>query len=280
MKNFQLIVLIWEVTENVSGKKLQQPMKTKSLPFKFYTSSNLTLTKNLVNELFFDEHFEEIRHRCFLSISVVIFFILIAFFDVKVIVEILELPVQQVRFFQTAPGEYFLSTFKIAFYTGTLFSIPILLSQFAFFLLPGLTSREKALIFGLLVSSVFFFLSGLCFSYFILIPAALTFFINYSVEVLEPLWSFDQYFSFVSVLFLSTGVVFQLPVLQVLLSLAKLVNGVAMLKIWKYVFLLSTILGAILTPSADPLTQILLSGAVFFLYILGSSAAIFFSKFN
>jgi sec-independent protein translocase protein TatC len=253
-------------------------MQRNSIPFKFYTCSNISNNKNLLTELFFDEHLDEIRQRCFQSIFVVLSLVLVAFFEIKEIVKILEVPVQNVRFFQASPGEYFLSTLKISFYTGIVFSIPVLLSQIIFFLLPGLTSREKKLIVGLLLSSVFLFLGGLLFSYFVLIPAALKFFINYSVDVIEPLWSFDQYFSFILVLFLSTGIIFQLPVVQVMLSFSKIITGNKMLELWKYVLLLSTVIGAILTPSADPLTQLLLSGAVFLLYILGSFFAIFLTK--
>ena len=151
-------------------------------------------------------------------------------------------------------------------------------SQLIFFLLPGLTSREKKLIIGLITSSFIFFLLGLIFSYFVLIPAALKFFLNYSSDVVEPLLSFDQYFSFILVLFLSTGLIFQVPVVQVLLSFSKIITGEKMLQGWKYVVLFSTIIGAVITPSADPLTQLLLSGAVFFLYLLGSIISILLTK--
>ena len=253
-------------------------MKRNSVPFKFYTCSKISNRKNLLTELFFDEHLDEIRQRCFQSIFIIFLFIAFAFFEVKEIVRVLQVPVENVRFFQSSPGEYFLSTLKISFYTGFVFSIPIILSQLIFFLLPGLTSREKKLIIGLLLSSVMLFLGGLIFSYFVLIPAALKFFINYSVDVIEPLWSFDQYFSFILVLFLSTGISFQLPVIQVMLSFSKIITGKKMLELWKYVLLLSTVMGAVLTPSADPLTQLLLSGAVFFLYLIGSCFAIFLTK--
>jgi sec-independent protein translocase protein TatC len=143
---------------------------------------------------------------------------------------------------------------------------------------PGLTSQEKKIIIGLLLSSIVLFLTGLIFSYYVLIPAALNFFLNYSEDVIEPLWSFDQYFSFILVLFLSTGIIFQLPVVQVILSFSKIITGKKMLQLWKYVLLLSTVIGAVLTPSADPLTQLLLSGAVFILYLLGSGIAIFLTK--
>lgn len=250
----------------------------KQNTFRFYTYSNIAKTKNFLTELFFDEHIEEIRQRCFQGFFLILLVILGAFLDIKHLVKILEVPVEDIRFFQASPGEYFISTVKIAFYAGLILSIPILLSQLIFFLLPGLTWREKKLIVGLIISSFLLFILGLIFSYSVLIPAALKFFSNYSSDVIEPLLSFDQYFSFILVLFLSTGIIFQVPILQVILSFSKIITGKKMLEGWKYILLFSTVIGAILTPSADPFTQLLLSGAVFFLYLIGSLFSIFLVK--
>jgi sec-independent protein translocase protein TatC len=253
-------------------------MKTPHILFKFNKFSKLKKEKKDFIELLTSEHVEEIRQRCFQSVFVIIFFILISFLQIKLIVQLLQKPVETIRFFQTSPGEYFLSTLKISIYTGIIFSIPLVLSQIIFFLLPGLRNEEKKIIVSLILSSVLLFFISLLFSYFILIPAALTFFINYGSEVIEPLWSFDQYFNFMLILFLSTGIVFQIPVVQIILSFSKIISGIQMLKLWKYIFLISTILGAILTPSIDPLTQLLLSGAVFLLYLIGSLLVIILSK--
>jgi len=121
----------------------------------------------------------------------------------------------------------------------------------------------------LLLSSFGLFSFGLIFSYYILIPAALNFFLNYSDEVIEPLWSFDQYFEFVLILFYSTGLAFQIPIIQILLGLANIVSAKQMLDSWRYVIIVSTIIGAVLTPSTDPFTQLLLSSAILLLYFSG-----------
>jgi sec-independent protein translocase protein TatC len=136
-------------------------------------------------------------------------------------------------------------------------------------LLPGLTKKETKVILPLLLSSLCLFGFGLIFSYYALIPAALNFFLTYSDEVIEPLWSFDQYFEFILVLFYSTGLAFQIPVIQILLGLLNIVSAKQMLAAWRYVILISTIIGAILTPSTDPLTQSLLSVAILMLYFSG-----------
>jgi sec-independent protein translocase protein TatC len=166
----------------------------KNSDFSFNTNSTLSL------ELPFSEHIEELRQRIFHLFWIVLLLTCAAFFEVKFLVKILELPVNDVKFFQLSPGEYFFSTVKISFYTGLLFGSPFVMSQIILFLLPGLTNNEKKIILPLLVSSLLLFALGLLFSYYILIPAALNFLLSYSDEVIEPFWSFDQYLEFILVL--------------------------------------------------------------------------------
>lgn len=234
-------------------------------------NSNFNFTDNAIVrlELPFSEHVEELRQRIFLVLGIILLFTCFAFVEVKSLVKILELPISDVRFFQLSPGEYFISTIKIAFYIGLLFSSPVFTSQLILFLLPGLTKKETRIILPLLISSLVLFVLGLAFSYYTLIPAALNFFLNYSEEVLEPFWSFDQYFEFILVLFYSTGLAFQIPIVQILIGLLNIVSPRQMLSAWRYIILISTILGAILTPSTDPLTQLLLSLAILLLYFSG-----------
>nr|QWK41694.1 Sec-independent protein translocase component TatC [Akkesiphycus lubricus] len=247
----------------------------KLLKFKFYSVTDVINTSSRsATELYFNEHFDELRQRTFHILSFLALITSFTFYNVKLLVKILEGPVSNIQFFQLSPGEYFVSTLIISFYAGVLFSTPLLLSQTLFFFKPALTKNEKNIILGLLVSSIFLFIIGLLFSYFLLIPAALNFFIFYGSEVIEPFWSFTQYFNFVSTLFFSTGLVFQVPIVQIILSLAKIIDPIKMLNYWRPMILFSTILGAVLTPSADPITQLLLSGALFLLYFLGSIISI------
>ena len=195
-------------------------------------------------------------------------------FNVKPIVKILEDPVSKIQFFQLSPGEYFISILIIYFSIGVLFSIPLLLSRLLFFLRPTLNKNERNIIVWILISSVSLFFLVLLFSYFLLIPAVLNFFVFYGSEVIEPLCSFTQYSNFVSALFFSTGLVFQVPTVQVILSLSKIIDPIKMFNYWRPMIIFSTILAAVLTPSADPITQSSLSSALFLLHILGNIISI------
>ena len=141
-----------------------------------------------------------------------------------------------------------------------------------------MTKNERKTILPIILGALSLFISGLVFGYSVLVPAALNFFINYGSEVVEPFWSFEQYFEFILILLFSTGLAFQLPVIQIMLGLLRVVSGETMLSIWRYVILASTVIGAILTPSVDPLTQILMSSIVILLYFLGAGVVLLIEK--
>jgi sec-independent protein translocase protein TatC len=215
------------------------------------------------------DHLEELRQRIFYSLIAIVVCIIGCFAFVKPIVQLLEVPAKGVKFLQLAPGEYFFVSIKVAGYTGLVLSAPFILYQIVAFVLPGLTRREKRFLAPVVLGSSVLFLAGLAFSYTLLIPAALNFFISYGAEVVEQAWSIDRYFEFVLLLMFSTGLAFQIPVLQALLGFLGIVSSERMLSGWKYVLLGAAILGAVITPSTDPLTQSLLGGAVLGLYFGG-----------
>ncbi|OMO88700.1 hypothetical protein COLO4_20120 [Corchorus olitorius] len=218
------------------------------------------------------DHLEELRQRIFVSVLAVGAAMLGCFAFSKELIMFLEAPVkaQGVRFLQLAPGEFFFTTLKVSGYCGLLLGSPIILYEIIAFVLPGLTREERKFLGPIVLGSSILFYAGIAFSYSVLTPAALNFFVNYAEGVVESLWSIDQYFEFVLVLMFSTGLSFQVPVIQFLLGQLGLVSGDQMLSIWRYVVVGAVIAAAVLTPSTDPLTQMLLATPLFGLYLGGA----------
>jgi sec-independent protein translocase protein TatC len=216
------------------------------------------------------DHLEELRMRIFFSLAGILVGIVLCFWQVNPIVSLLEQPAQGAKFLQLAPGEYFFVSIKVAGYSGALIASPFVLYQIIQFVLPGLTKRERRFIGPIVLGSSVLFWVGLFFAYEALIPAALNFFINYGGDVVEQSWSIDRYFEFILLLLFSTGIAFQIPVIQILLGLLGIVSGRQMIGAWRTVMLGAVVLGAVLTPSTDPLTQSLLGGAVITLYFGGA----------
>ncbi|XP_065881687.1 sec-independent protein translocase protein TATC, chloroplastic [Euphorbia lathyris] len=218
------------------------------------------------------DHLEELRQRIFVSVLAVGGAILGCFTFSKELIMILEAPVKEqgVRFLQLAPGEFFFTTVKVSGYCGLLLGSPIILYEVIAFVLPGLTRSERRFLGPIVLGSSVLFYTGIGFSYSVLVPAALNFFVSYAEGVVESLWSIDQYFEFVLVLMFSTGISFQVPVIQFLLGQVGLVSGDQMLSIWRYVVVGAVVAAAVLTPSTDPLTQMLLAGPLLGLYLGGA----------
>lgn len=220
-------------------------------------------------EMSFFDHLEELRQRIFISLIAVIVSAISCFAFVKPIVAWLEVPAEGVKFLQLAPGEFFFVSIQVAGYTGIILAAPVILYQIVQFVLPGLTRKERRFLAPVVFGSSILFFAGLAFAYYVLIPAALKFFIGYGGDVVEQLWSIDKYFKFILLLMFSTGLAFQIPVIQLLLGMLNIVSSQQMLSGWRIVILASLILGAVITPSTDPLTQSLLGGAVLTLYFGG-----------
>ncbi|MBK1988738.1 twin-arginine translocase subunit TatC [Sphaerospermopsis aphanizomenoides BCCUSP55] len=220
-------------------------------------------------EMSFFDHLEELRLRIFYSLIAVVLGVIGCFVVVKPLVQLLEVPAHGIKFLQLAPGEYFFVSIKVAGYSGLVLASPFILYQIIQFVLPGLTRRERRLLGPVVLGSSVLFVGGLVFAYFLLIPAALQFFINYGADVVEQLWSIEKYFEFVLLLLFTTGIAFQIPIIQLLLGSLGIVSSTQMLAGWRFVIMSAVVLGAILTPSTDPLTQSLLAGAVLGLYFGG-----------
>lgn len=249
--------------ETLDNQTLTSPHEVDSDPDTFLDEVPADVEMSLF------DHLEELRRRIFYSLIAVFICIAGCFFVVKRIVELLEVPAQGAKFLQLSPGEYFFVSIKVAGYTGLLLASPFILYQVIMFVLPGLTRRERRILGPVILGSSVLFFAGLGFAYIALIPAALNFFISYGADVVEQLWSIDRYFEFVLLLLFSTGLAFQIPIVQLILGVLGIVSSQQMLSAWRFVLLGAAVLGAVLTPSTDPVTQSLLGGAVLVLYFGG-----------
>ena len=254
--------------ETASAKLYTPGKRPDSQPDEDDRSAYLDELPDDVEMSLFD-HLDELRMRVFYALIAVVVGVVACFTNVRQIVELLEVPAQGAKFLQLSPGEYFFVSIKVAGYSGILLASPFILYQIIQFVLPGMTRRERRLIGPVVIGSSVLFFAGLAFAYIALVPAALNFFISYGADVVEQMWSIDRYFEFVLLLMFSTGLAFQIPVVQLLLGLLGIVSSKQMLSGWRYILLGAAILGAVLTPSTDPITQSLLGGAVLFLYFGG-----------
>jgi sec-independent protein translocase protein TatC len=169
----------------------------------------------------------------------------------------------------TALTEPFMSHLKIGFIAGIMLMIPVLLRQIWLFIAPGLLPRERAYAGQFVFFATIFFAVGVLFCFYILLPIAVPFLISYKAEHLTPIIKIGDYIDFTLKFMLATGAVFELPLIMILLGRMGIINVDSLTKFRKYAFLISFIIGGIVTPTPDAFNMTIMSIPIYLLYELG-----------
>jgi sec-independent protein translocase protein TatC len=169
----------------------------------------------------------------------------------------------------TAPADAFMVRFRLALTAGVLIASPVLIAQLWLFVSPGLYGKEKKIILPLLAVISFFFIAGALFAFFIVLPPTLDFLMGYETPYLKPLISIGEYVSFAGGFVLAFGVAFNLPVAVALFSIAGLVRHSQLVEWRKFAVVLLFLAAAVLTPSPDVVSQLMLGVPLVLLYETG-----------
>lgn len=167
------------------------------------------------------------------------------------------------KLYFTRPAEAFVIYFKVAVMTGAIFSSPILFYQFWAFLVPAFTRREKRALSILVPASVGLFMMGIAFSYFFVLPQGLKFFMSFTNDVVQSMWSMESYLDFVVMLVVPFGFIFDFPLL---LASAGIVSSLQLRRMRKCIYFLAFVVAAIITPTTDIISQTLLAAPMIVLY--------------
>ena len=158
-------------------------------------------------------------------------------------------------------------SFQLAFYAGLILAFPLLLFFLAQFIVPALSRKEKKYVFPAILIGFGLFLTGVCFSYFWILPQTLKFFFQ-DAKSLEwtPTWTVREYFSFVTQMTLALGVAFELPVAVIALVYLGFVSYELLSRTRPYAYVLVLILAAVIAPTPDVITFISMGTPMCLLY--------------
>jgi sec-independent protein translocase protein TatC len=156
----------------------------------------------------------------------------------------------------------------LGLYLGIVIAMPVVLYQIWQFIAPGLYKQERHGALTFVLSSVFLFLAGIAFGYFVMLPYILKFLIGIQGPF-KPLISINEYFDLVLAVLLGLGVIFELPVLIFFLSLFGIVTPRFLWKNFRYALLAITIIAAIVTPTPDATTMLVFMAPMVVLYFIG-----------
>lgn len=214
----------------------------------------------------FIEHLDELRKVLIQSAIILVVLTAVCWFVSDKLLDFLVkgLPLESLYF--TSPVEAFSARLRVSFVVAVMIAAPFVLFKIWAFIAPGLFSHERRRVYPLVITSSALFYVGVLFCYFVLIPVVLKFLLGFSTDILNPLISVNSYFTFVSRLCFTFGIVFQIPIVVLLLSAMGLVTPQLLLKSWRYGVVVIFVASAILTPP-DAVSLVLMAGPIVMLYI-------------
>ena len=178
----------------------------------------------------------------------------------------------------TEPAEAFWMYMKIGFIAGIFLALPFVFTQVWLFISPGLLPKERRYALPFVISATVLFILGALFCQYFLLPFAIQFLLTYQTEGLVPMISVGKYVDFVSKFLLASGLIFELPLIILVLSKLGIVTPQFLAKQRKYAILLAFIAAAILTPTPDMFNQTLMAMPIIVLYEVGIIVARLFGR--
>ncbi|MDA8171630.1 MAG: twin-arginine translocase subunit TatC [Nitrospiraceae bacterium] len=177
-----------------------------------------------------------------------------------------------------APAEAFWMYIKVAAIAALIVSLPLVFQQIWKFISPGLVHKEKRLVAPFVLGGSALFVSGAAFCYLVVLPFALDFLLNYQTQYIKPMISVGNYMDFCLKFILAFGIVFELPMIIVLLARMGVVSVQTLAKNRKYAVLAAFVIAAVLTPTPDAFNQTLMAVPMILLYEIGIIAARIFVR--
>jgi sec-independent protein translocase protein TatC len=234
-------------------------------------------------EMPFLDHLEELRSRLIKALLSVTFFTALSWFFIERIFDFLVMPYRQavvlakaqvqdpatlesVRLIFTNPTGGFMIYIKLAITVGILFSIPVIVFQVWQFIAPGLLLRERRIAVWVVFFTTVCFMAGALFCYYVVLKYGLGFLLTFQSDVLTPMVSIDEYFGFVTILLIVFGLVFEMPVIAFFLTKIGLLTPEFMRQKRRYSIVAIFVAAAVLTPSTDAFTMMLLVLPLLVLY--------------
>ncbi|MBI3404061.1 MAG: twin-arginine translocase subunit TatC [Acidobacteria bacterium] len=227
---------------------------------------------------FFD-HLEELRKRIIYSLVAISVGVVVGFSWADQAYNILSRPIydalrdaglpEKLNYISPLGPARLLIT--VGLYLGVVIAAPVVFHQIWLFVAPGLYKNERKAVTGFLISSVFLFLAGTAFAYYVLLPITLKFLLGFAAfdPRISPMITMDEYLDFVLVILLGIGVIFQLPILIFILSIFGLVTPAFLWNNFRYAVLIIAIVAAVVTPTTDVITMGVFMAPMLLLYIVG-----------
>jgi len=224
------------------------------------------------------EHLQELRRRVVISVAALAVGIGVSIWPLtKYTVHFLVIPAQRelpgFKLHQFQLLDYWSTYFKVSLLLGLALAMPVIVYQMLAFVGPGLTKQERRWLIPIVLGASAMFVAGMAFGYYAELPPALRFLLKPNTDDVEATIGVQTYIDTVVRLLFITGLVFEMPLIIMGLAKIGVVTSAKLIRLWRYAILFAVVLAAIVTPSIDPITQLVVATPILVLYFAGALLA-------
>ena len=242
-------------------------------------NSLMTRLEEAGGQMTFFEHLTELRKRIINSLYAIGIGAFVGVALAKYVINWITKPIIKAlsdahlnaHLFYTHPAGYLNTYITLGVYIGIVLASPVVLYQVWLFVAPALYRHERSAITAFVFSTVFLFLGGIAFGYFVTLPYVLRFLVTFQGNAgpIAPMITVNEYFDLVLMILLGLGLVFELPVLIFVLSLFGIVTPQFLWRNFRYAIAIIAIVAAIITPTPDAQTMLIFMVPMVALYFVG-----------
>jgi sec-independent protein translocase protein TatC len=249
--------------------------------------SSGTAAQERDKELSLVQHLGELRDRLMVTAIALVATTAIAFYFGTQLIRILIIPIDctfiptytchvpPTTLISLSPTENFATYFRVALFAGLALAMPVILYEIYAYVDPALLPKERRFIRFMGLPVIGLFIAGMLFCYFVLLPNAIKFLINFGDEVIKNQLRAADYISFVTIFILGMGLIFEVPVAIFALVKIHVITRPWLAKQRRYAVLAAFLIAAVITPTPDPFNQTLVAIPMYLLFELGLFVARF-----
>jgi sec-independent protein translocase protein TatC len=224
----------------------------------------------------FADHLLELRRRLLAIAASVLLFSTGAYFIQQTIVRFLLRPAHNQQFIYTSPGGGIGFLFQVCTYVGIAFSMPVVIYNLLRFIEPVIGDKKRSTVVRYSLSSAGLAVLGFSFGYFVGLPAALHFLGHqFTTNEIHPLFTIQEYMSFVTVYLIGSAVLFQLPLIIIFINRIKPLRPKRLLNLERYVIAGAFIIAMIMAPTVNIFDQLIIAGPIIGMYQIAIVLIIF-----
>ena len=203
------------------------------------------------------DHLNELRRRLFTAVIAVVVTSAISFLAANYFIQVLTVPVGGLKNLQAITVTENVGVFmQVSLLGGVILGMPVIVYELLLFILPGLTPKEKRWIYIAVPSISLLFLTGVLFSFYIMLPRAIPFLLGFLAVKTVP--RISDYIGFVTNLMFWIGISFETPLIIFILAKFKVVSAKQLIQYWRYAVVIIAVIAAVVTPTVDPINMSLL----------------------